>query len=107
MRWITFASAALTLYLLGCGDDHSSSKTPPPSFPDAPTNLSATGGCYEMTLTWTPVTGAIGYNLYWQAVPGVDRTSQRIPGVTSGFVHTGLTNGPTYYYAVADRRSVV
>jgi len=67
--------------------------------PGVPLGLSATSGFGSVTLSWTPLPGATSYNLYWSTSPGVGKgAGSRIPGVTSPYNHTGLTNGTTYYY---------
>ena len=67
----------------------------------APDGLRAIADNGQATLTWNPVEGAIGYNLYWSTQPGVTAgTGYQIADAQSGFVHDGLTNGQTYYYVV-------
>jgi mono/diheme cytochrome c family protein len=74
---------------------------PPPVVPAAPTGVSATGGANQATLSWAAVSGAASYNVYWSTAPGVTTsTGTRIAGVTSPFVHTGLTAGTAYFYVV-------
>ncbi len=69
--------------------------------PSAPTDVSATAGNGQVTVSWSPVPGADGYHLYWGTAAGVTENSgTRIGNVTSPYVHTGLTNGTTYYYVV-------
>jgi fibronectin type 3 domain-containing protein len=76
------------------------SATPQVALPNAPQNLVATAGDGQVTLTWSAVQGATGYNLYWGTQAGVSKASTRISSVTSGYVHTGRTNGTACYYAV-------
>ena len=66
--------------------------------------LSATSGNGQVTLTWVPVDRALGYDIYWSTQPGVTTaTGTKIAGVTSPYVHLGLTNGqPLYYILAAD-----
>ncbi len=63
----------------------------------------------QTTITFTAVTGATSYNIYWDTQAGVTtarngRSSARvgnlISGATSPYTHTGLTNGTTYYYII-------
>ena len=66
-----------------------------------PTGVTATAGNTQVTVSWIAVTGATSYNLYWSTTPGVTiATGTQIAGVTSPYVHTGLTNGTPYYYIV-------
>jgi len=68
---------------------------------EAPVLLSITPGDTTNTLTWSDVDGAISYNIYWSLSSPVDPgTANKITGVSSPYVHTGLTNGVPYYYAV-------
>ncbi|MCZ6691250.1 MAG: hypothetical protein O7H41_16815 [Planctomycetota bacterium] len=73
----------------------------------APTGLAATAAPGEVTLSWNPVTGAAGYNVYWSTSPGVTRfTGNRLTPPGSPLVHGGLTNGTTYYYVVTATTTV-
>jgi predicted phage tail protein len=73
-----------------------------PVAPAAPTGVTATGGANQVTITWSAVAGATLYNLYWSTSPGLTKaTGTIIPGVTSGYLHTGLAAGAAYYYLVA------
>ena len=66
----------------------------------APIGLKAVAANTQVTLTWDTVTDAVGYNVYWDTVPNVTKDSNVINNVSSGYVHTGLTNGSTYYYVI-------
>lgn len=80
--------------------------TPAPTAPAAPAGVGATGGNEQVTVTWSAVTGATSYNIYWSATPGVTKTTgTRIPAVTSPYVHTGRTASTTYYYIVTAQNS--
>ena len=80
----------------------SASTTPaPPALPAAPTGLSATGGTNQVSTSWSAVTGATSYNLYWSTASGVSTTSgTKITSATSPYVQTGLNAGTSYYYIV-------
>lgn len=78
--------------------------------PSPPTNFSGIPGDQKVTLSWTDATGADSYKIYWGTTTGVTPSpppgQQSISNVSSPYVHTGLTNGATYYYiivAVNDR----
>ncbi|MCX7143378.1 MAG: fibronectin type III domain-containing protein [Proteobacteria bacterium] len=78
-----------------------SGTTPVPTIPAAPTGLSATGGTKQATISWTAITGASTYNLYWSTTNGVTTTNgTKISGVTSPAVQTGLTDATTYFYII-------
>ena len=67
----------------------------------APGDIKATAGNAQVSVSWTPAAGAMGYNLYWGTASGVTPTTgTKVLGVTSPYAHTGLTNGKTYYYIV-------
>ena len=76
----------------------------------APTGLSASGGDGFVTVTWTAVSGATGYNVYWSQTPDINRdTAASYDDIdiaaTSPHVVAGLTNGTTYYFAVTATRN--
>jgi len=81
------------------------SATPMPPAPGAPANFAATGGDTQVQLTWSPVTDAISYNVYWSKTSGVTPGAAgvtKIPALTTtSYTQTGLTNGDTYYYIVS------
>ena len=67
----------------------------------APSNVNATAGDGQVSISWGSVSGATSYNIYWSTSPGVTAdTGTNISNVTSPYTHTGLTNGTTYYYVV-------
>lgn len=67
----------------------------------APVLISVTSGYQYTTLTWSNVTGALSYKVYWSTSAGVTKsTGAVITGSTSPYIHAGLTNGVTYYYGV-------
>lgn len=75
--------------------------TPATTPPAAPTGVSAAGGDSQITLSWPAVTGASSYNLYWSTTSGVTTSSgTRIAGVSSPYVHTGLSAGTAYFYVL-------
>jgi len=70
------------------------------TLPAAPTNLTATAGDEQATLTWDAVEGVDSYTIFWKASAGVTDSDSSITSATSPYSHTGLTGGMTYYYAV-------
>lgn len=67
----------------------------------APSNISATAGDAMVTIEWNPVARAQKYHLYWATHPGVAKTDHPTPGAVLPYQHINLTNGTTYFYAVA------
>lgn len=73
-----------------------------PVLPAAPTGVQAAAGDGKNTVSWSAVAGATGYNLYWATTAGVTPTTgNKLAGVSSPYVHGGLSDGVTYYYVVA------
>jgi autotransporter-associated beta strand protein len=70
---------------------------PPPA---TPTNLVATAGDTQVTLSWSAVSGAATYNIKRALVNGGPYTTIQSQAGTS-YNNTGLTNGVTYYYVVS------
>jgi YVTN family beta-propeller protein len=68
--------------------------------PPAPTNLAATPGNYQVALSWSPSTGAEGYNLYRSTTSGGPYTLIETSGGTTYTDGNGLVDGTTYYYVV-------
>ncbi|MCD6359901.1 MAG: DUF1566 domain-containing protein, partial [Armatimonadetes bacterium] len=74
--------------------------------PSTPTNVTATAGDEQVTISWENVSGATSYNIYWATSSGVTKsTGTKITNVSSPYTHTGLTNGTTYYYIVTAENS--
>ena len=69
--------------------------------PARPSDVSATAGDAVVTLMWTPIPEATGYNVYRGTAPNREARVPVASGLTaSTFVDSGLANGPTYYYKV-------
>jgi uncharacterized protein YcfL len=113
MRKYTFTLLILSLIslsLFGCGDNKTKNKVlgnntvnatnPTGQKPNAPATLVSVSGDAKNTLTFASSAYAISYNLYWSNSSGVSKNSTKISGIVSPYIHTGLTNGTTYYYAV-------
>jgi fibronectin type 3 domain-containing protein len=80
---------------------------PVPTVPAAPTGLSATGGTKQVSISWSAVSGATSYNIYYATTSGVSKTNgTKIVGATSPAVQTGLSDSTTYYYIVTAVNSV-
>jgi fibronectin type 3 domain-containing protein len=65
----------------------------------APTNLTATAGNQQASLTWTASTGATSYYVKRGTASGGPYTTVGTPAGTT-YADTKLTNGTAYYYVV-------
>jgi thermitase len=77
-----------------------------PTAPQAPTNLTATGGQNQAGLAWNPSVGATSYNVKRSTTNGGPYTLIQSGVTAPSFTNTGLTNGTTYYYCVTASNSV-
>ncbi len=72
-----------------------------PATPNAPELLSAVSGDSQVSLSWNPVAGASGYNVYKSNVSGVyEMNTASVTSSVYSYDVTGLTNGTTYYFVV-------
>ena len=67
----------------------------------APAGVMAVSASGQVTLSWSAVTGAASYNIYWGTAPAITAASSKISGATSPYLHSPLLDGNTYYYRVA------
>ncbi len=73
-----------------------------PQAPPTPTGVTATAGLEQVTLAWTPSTGASTYNIYRETTSFDLDPTPTVTGVTgSPYIDTGLADGTTYYYRIA------
>lgn len=70
-----------------------------PTAPSAPTNLAATGGDAQVSLTWSPSASATSYNVKRGTATGTETFLTSV--ATTSYLDTGLTNGQTYFYVVS------
>jgi len=104
----TFRAAAVNA--LGTGAQSAASNpVTPRTVPEAPINVSATGGTRQATVTWSPPASDGG-----DAISGYDVTSY-VTGIAQGTTTVGavtqatvggLTNGTTYTFRVAAKNGV-
>nr|AIY28331.1 putative lytic polysaccharide monooxygenase [Paenibacillus curdlanolyticus] len=71
-----------------------------PTVPAAPTGLTATAGNGQVSLTWSPSSGAASYTVKRSTTSGGPYTNVTTVA-TSSYVDTSVTNGTTYYYVVS------
>jgi hypothetical protein len=93
MRWRFVLVASLPL--LACGGSEQ------PARPAAPSGVTVVAGNGQATVHWGEVAGATSYACYWKTSPGVTRVDSRLSATQGPLVHSGLTNGQTYYYVVS------
>ena len=65
-----------------------------------PTNLTATAGNQQVSLSWNAVPGATSYNVKGSTTSGGPYVTIASP-TTAGYTNSGLVNGTTYYYVVS------
>jgi hypothetical protein len=71
---------------------------PPVTPPATPVGLSATATASQVTLDWTPVPGASGYNVKRSDAPGAETQYALAP--SDSFVDDNVLAGTRYYYVV-------
>ena len=74
-----------------------------------PANVTATAsGLNEVTVSWSPVTGAIGYNIYRKYTVCGSVTTEKIADsiTTTLYIDSPVSGGLTYYYWVVELSSV-
>jgi hypothetical protein len=70
-----------------------------PPVPTVPTGVTATGGDGQVSLSWTPASGATSYNVKRGTSSGTYPTVTNV--TTTSLVVTGLVNGTPYYFVVS------
>lgn len=69
-------------------------------------SIQAVPGDGKNTITWSSVAGATSYNLYWSTSLDINvNNGTLIENVNSGYSHSGLTNGTTYFYIITTTNS--
>jgi len=69
--------------------------------PPAPTNLVATPGNAQVSLSWSASTGATSYNVKRSTTSGGPYTTIATGVTATNFTNTQLTNGTTFFYVVS------
>ncbi len=75
------------------------SVTPNPAL-SVPTNLTASAGDTQVSLSWSAVSGATGYNVKRSTTTGGPYTTVT-SSVYNSYTDSSVTNGTTYYYVVS------
>lgn len=108
-RWLSMAGLSLLLLSTGChdwedGDDGGPGYHPDAFAPAAPRGVNSITGDYEVEITWLANTeGDLdGYRVYRNDDPdGYFNRIATLGRSRTSFVDRDVTNGETYYYAVA------
>jgi hypothetical protein len=103
--WLVFVSlTVLILVCSGCGGGGSSDTTLLPATtqpPAKPSGIVVSGGNTQATVSWTAVSDATSYNIYYATTALVTAsTGTKIANAANPSVVTGLTNGTQYYFVV-------
>ena len=85
----------------GSDDDNNNNNQQQDTAVTAPTNVAATGFEESINISWNPVTGIENYRVYYKTTSGVSSSDPYFTAVGTGYNHTGLTEGDTYFYAVS------
>ena len=98
--WLAFVTlTVLILVCSGCGGG--GNDTPlPPAIPAKPAGIVASGGDGKVTVSWTAVTGAASYNIYYGTAAGVTTAGTKIATVVSPYEVTKMVNGTPVYFVV-------
>jgi hypothetical protein len=91
--------------LTAAGESANSAQAPatpaaPNAPPPVPTNLTATAGNAQVSLTWSASSNATSYNVKRGAANGGPYT-QLATATSPSYTDTSVTNGTTYYYVVS------
>ncbi len=99
---LVYAVALVALLgLASCGGGGGGGAPAPAPTPAAPTGVAATARDGNNLISWTAVSGATSYNVYWSTTTGVTKaTGTKIAFANNPWAHTGLANGTAYYYIV-------
>ena len=99
--WLKLSLFAMLLACNACSNSGSNSANNGDgnSTPASPTNLSATAGNQQASLTWTASGGATSYNVKRGTASGGPYTTVGSPAGTT-YADTSLTNATPYYYVV-------
>jgi mono/diheme cytochrome c family protein len=69
--------------------------------PAAPSGVSGAGGTNQVTVSWSAVSGATSYNLYYSTTAGVTTANgTKLAGVTTPYVLASLAASTPYYFVV-------
>lgn len=99
-------AGALALGLTACGGSNSATTVDAAYLSSSWAEVAVASGDQTVTLSWTDNNNTTNststtYNIYWSTSPGVTtKTGNKIANVPNPYIHTGLTDGTTYYYII-------
>ncbi len=93
---------AFTSFVQGLRAEASGTPAPPAPLA-APTGITATAAATQVTVSWSLVNGATGYNVKRSTTSGGPYTIVAAGVTGTAYTNTGLVNGTTYYYVVSAR----
>lgn len=79
----------------------------PPPAPAAPSDVTATAGDGQVSLSWSTVAGATGYKVLRGTSPGGESATPVGTVLSGSYMDSAVTNGTTYYYEVVATNSGV
>ena len=93
----------LAVTLTSCGGSSGTApETVSASGNESGPELSATASGTTIQLTWAPVEKALSYNVYWIDNANITKSTTKLSNTTeTSYVHTDLTIGREYRYAVS------
>lgn len=100
--WLLITGATL-LALAACGGGGGTPPVPgTPAVPtSAPSGVAATPGNGKLTVSWSAVSGATSYKVYYGPAEGVTASSPSVTSTTTSVDVTSLSNNTPYYLTVA------
>jgi fibronectin type 3 domain-containing protein len=107
---VTYFYKVSAVNAIGTGSQSNEMSAVPKTVPSAPQNLSAASGNAQVVLTWTAPTSnggspVTGYKIYRGATAGSETLLTTVGNVLT-YTDASVTNGATYYYAIAAVSSV-
>lgn len=103
--------ALLLLVINSCSKKDSAPPPPPPVVPGCASNTSPANGAFitggtSLTLSWTAVNGATGYDVYWGSSPNpVTVLATNVTGTSHTFTVPVFQNSQPMYWYVKPRNS--
>lgn len=74
--------------------------------PDAPQNVVVLADDDSFRISWDPVDGATGYNIYWSDTGDASKSDIKIADVTRPYIHGPFAANTTHSYMVTAKNSV-